>query len=51
MEPRRIGYVVSRFPKLSETLVLREIDALERLGWSVELFPLLRGRALCVRLT
>lgn len=44
MGTRRVGYVVSRFPKLSETFVLREIDALEARGWTVELFPLLRGR-------
>lgn len=32
-EPRRIGYVVPRFPKLSETFILREMDALEERGW------------------
>lgn len=40
---RRVGYVVSRFPKLSETFVLREMVALEALGWEIELFPLLQG--------
>lgn len=38
----RVGYVVSRFPKLSETFILREMDALERLGWQIDLFPFIR---------
>ncbi len=37
-----IGYVMSRFPKLTETFVLFEIIALEEDGYSVEIFPLLR---------
>lgn len=44
-EPRRIGYVVSRFPKLSETFILREMDALEEQGWRISLFPLLAESA------
>jgi colanic acid/amylovoran biosynthesis glycosyltransferase len=45
--PRRlkVGYVMSRFPKLSETFVLGEILAVEEQGVEVELFPLLRERA------
>ncbi len=38
----RVAYVVSRFPKLTETFVLYELLALEELGYEVELFPLLR---------
>jgi glycosyltransferase involved in cell wall biosynthesis len=38
----KIGYVVSRFPQLSESFVLREIDQLEREGVEVVLCPLLR---------
>jgi glycosyltransferase involved in cell wall biosynthesis len=38
----RIAYVVSRFPKLTETFVLYELLALEELGYIVELYPLLR---------
>ena len=40
---RRLGvaYVMSRFPKISETFILNEILVLERLGVRVEVFPLL----------
>jgi len=44
-QPRRIGYVVSRFPQLSETFILREMDALEQEGWRISLFPLLTASA------
>ena len=40
--PRRIAYVVSRFPLLSETFILREIEALADRGWEITLIPLLR---------
>jgi glycosyltransferase involved in cell wall biosynthesis len=40
----KVAYLVSRFPKLSETFVLDEILALERRGVAVELFSLLRER-------
>lgn len=40
--PVRIAYVMSRFPKLTETFVLDEMIAVERHGAEVELFPLLR---------
>jgi colanic acid/amylovoran biosynthesis glycosyltransferase len=45
-QPRRlkVAYVMSRFPKLSETFVLGEILAVEEQGVEVELFPLLRER-------
>ena len=39
-----VAYVMSRFPKLSETFVLNEIVALESLGVHVEVYPLLRER-------
>jgi peptidoglycan/xylan/chitin deacetylase (PgdA/CDA1 family) len=42
--PRRVAYVMSRFPKLTETFVLYEILALEQRGTAVEVFPLLRER-------
>lgn len=38
----KIAYVMSRFPKISETFILYEILELERLGRSVEVFPLIR---------
>jgi glycosyltransferase involved in cell wall biosynthesis len=40
----RIAYLVSRFPKLSETFIADEILALERRGFEVELFALVRQR-------
>lgn len=41
----KVAYVMSRFPKLSETFVLYEIDALRRQGVVVEVFPLIAERA------
>lgn len=47
--PQRTGptvaYVMSRFPRLSETFVLFEMIELEAAGARVELFPLIRERA------
>jgi colanic acid/amylovoran biosynthesis glycosyltransferase len=43
-EAPKLAYIVSRFPKLTETFVLNEILALEAEGVSIELFPLLRER-------
>jgi glycosyltransferase involved in cell wall biosynthesis len=40
----KVAYVMSRFPKLSETFVLGEILAVEETGVEVGLFPLLRER-------
>ena len=40
----RVGYVMSRFPKLTETFVLFEMSAVERQGVEIRLFPLLRQR-------
>ncbi len=41
----RVAYIMSRFPKLTETFILYEMLALERHGVQVELYPLLRERA------
>lgn len=41
----RIAYVMSRFPRLSETFVLFEMIAVESAGATVEVFPLIRERA------
>lgn len=38
----RVAYIMSRFPKITETFVLYEMKALEELGANVEVFPLLR---------
>jgi colanic acid/amylovoran biosynthesis glycosyltransferase len=43
-----VAYVMSRFPKISETFILTEILALERRGVRVEVYPLLRERAALV---
>ena len=40
--PMKIAYMMSRFPKISETFILFEILEQERLGNTVEVFPLLR---------
>lgn len=36
----KVAYVVSRFPKITETFVLREMLALQEQGFEIELFPL-----------
>jgi len=41
---RKVGYIMSRFPKLTETFVLYEILAVERGGLDVEILPLQRER-------
>lgn len=41
----RVAYVMSRFPRLSETFVLFEMIALEAAGATVEVFPLIKERA------
>lgn len=38
---RKIAYIVSRFPKISETFILREMIAIEQKNWDVSLFPLI----------
>lgn len=40
----RLAYVMSRFPKLTETFVLFELVALEAEGYTVDVYPLLRER-------
>ncbi|MDB4670835.1 glycosyltransferase [Mariniblastus sp.] len=40
---KRVAYLVSWFPKLTETFVLREMVELEKLGYQIELFPLRKG--------
>jgi len=42
--PGRIAYIMSRFPHLPETFILREMIALEELGWDVKPYPLLVQR-------
>lgn len=38
--PPRIGYVVKRFPRYSETFIVNEILAHEAAGWEIEIFAL-----------
>lgn len=40
----RVAYIMSRFPKLTETFILFEMLAMVEQGVTVELFPLLRHR-------
>jgi glycosyltransferase involved in cell wall biosynthesis len=40
----RIAYVMSRFPHRPETFIAREMAAVERRGWAVAPFPLIRQR-------
>jgi glycosyltransferase involved in cell wall biosynthesis len=40
----KIAYIVSRFPKLTETFVLDEVLAMDALGLEPEVYALLRGR-------
>jgi colanic acid/amylovoran biosynthesis glycosyltransferase len=42
--PVRVAYIVSRFPKITETFILSEVLELERLGLQIELFPLVHER-------
>lgn len=39
-----VAYMMSRFPKITETFVLFEMQAIEREGVEIELYPLLRAR-------
>jgi glycosyltransferase involved in cell wall biosynthesis len=41
-ETLTVAYVMSRFPKLTETFILAELEAMDRAGVRVELHPLLR---------
>jgi predicted glycosyltransferase/glycosyltransferase involved in cell wall biosynthesis len=40
--PRAIGYMLKRYPRLSETFILNEMRALERLGTHLHVFSLMR---------
>src|SRR5687768_12760158 len=41
-ERTRVAYLMSRFPKLTETFILFELLAVEKQGIDVEIYPLLR---------
>jgi colanic acid/amylovoran biosynthesis glycosyltransferase len=42
--PLRVAYVISRFPKLTETFILFEMLSLQKQGVQIEVHPLLRAR-------
>ena len=42
--PGKIVYIMSRFPHLPETFILREMIAIEKLGWQIALYPLIFQR-------
>jgi len=44
---QRVAYLVSRFPKLTETFVLYEMLELQRNGIAVDVYPLIRSREPC----
>jgi colanic acid/amylovoran biosynthesis glycosyltransferase len=46
--PLRVAYIMSRFPRLTETFILYEMLALEAQGICVEIYPLIREKAAVV---
>ncbi|KIT16852.1 glycosyltransferase family 4 protein [Jannaschia aquimarina] len=40
IEPPKVGYVLKRYPRFSETFVVNEILAHEAAGWNLEIFAL-----------
>ena len=44
----RVAYIMSRFPKISETFIFREINAVKQRGIEVEIFPLIREKTTVV---
>lgn len=45
----RIAYIMSRFPKLTETFILYEMLAIEAQGQEVEIYPLMREKATVIQ--
>ncbi len=43
-QPVKIAYIMSRFPRITETFILYEILELAKCGVSVEIYPLIRER-------
>lgn len=40
----KIAYMMSRFPHLPETFILREMSEMERQGWEIALYPLIQQK-------
>ena len=49
--PRPIGYMLKRYPRLSETFILNEMRALERLGTHLRVFSLMNPASRMARST
>lgn len=45
---RKLAYIVSRFPKISETFILREMIAVEQEQWDISLYPLILEKSAIV---
>ncbi|MBN1266401.1 MAG: glycosyltransferase family 4 protein [Anaerolineales bacterium] len=43
-EKAKVAYVMSRFPHLPETFILREMSEIEDLGWEVCVYPLIHQK-------
>lgn len=41
----KVAYLMSRYPKITETFILNEVIALEKIGLDISLFPLQREKA------
>ena len=35
-----VAYIVRSYPRLSQTFILNEVLALERLGWDIQIFAI-----------
>lgn len=44
----KLAYIVSRFPKISETFILREMIAVEQEQWDISLYPLILEKSVIV---
>jgi colanic acid/amylovoran biosynthesis glycosyltransferase len=44
-QPLRVAYIMSRFPRLTETFILYEMLAVEAQGVCIEIYPLIREHA------
>src|SRR5919197_4495452 len=45
----RVVYIVRSFPRLSQTFILNEVLALERLGWRLQIFAITNPRETLVQ--
>jgi len=43
-QPLKVAYIMSRFPKLTETFILYEMIAVQKEGVKVEVYPLLKEK-------